>query len=797
MLPDSWKELNIYQKEADIYKNAYIDFFANEGSDDGDMFARVINNLPWAMVYEKVSTLWKPAQDAMQGLTKSQQRTTVENLAFYLTGPEGCSTCSINMQSPKLEKFIPSFVSTNPLDSYILEDTQSADAKKKGQLLIAYESHSDLSGKASNEDSGGEPIDLSAAKKDAKTCKEAVENSVWGLNWVPGMEGKNLGPAVAGVIGGTEMLTYYFLFWGGIFSTVWSQTETIPQFRDCVDADEGYFIHYFAPAIKEQKKSEKAVPELSTEKAADFLSYAKDQFMGSVSGDKNSMTQEAASDIGKEIDKFVKNAKKSNIVQAKLSLSGSSSGKLEGTDLLYIWVGEGAVGTPSSYNTTGKTVISDPEKGISITADNATGQLLRNGVPIITNPDAVRLMSTDTRIPANEIPQNLTISCMPDTNETAFVINSRGESFVESPALLNCLKEGVMMQTGLPMNNKNLTEVFGRVNSVATASHPNIRPNDTGIVAEGSPRKIAEGEAAAMFISTGGNVNLSSSNDGLPSLGKLVSIQFKNGVIVVKPDGCLLVWLKHHENGILNQNDAKGLKTTLTHDTNPETGCEEPAVNFEVQGNPESGNSEEKAKLFNQSLAKMGPFQSFETPDKRYILYMDESCVEHLRIIDKATGQITDYTGTTTQTPTGIKFTDENGKVHTLDFASKDGVPTVTYDGGKPEVLTAAQGRNGSFWYDPKEGLWYAENGQLLPLLDAFRKGISTQAGPNGVTSTAAGNVLNLELGNDKSNLLNLPSLPGNILVLFIFIAAMASSFAIARRVRLVSVKRRKPGGKQ
>jgi len=74
-------------------------------------------------------------------------------------------------------------------------------------------------------------------------------------------------------------------------------------------------------------------------------------------------------------------------------------------------------------------------------------------------------------------------------------------------------------------------------------------------------------------------------------------------------------------------------------------------------------------------------------------------------------------------------------------------VPILEYN-GKPEVLTSAQGRNGAFWYDPENGLWYAENAQLLPLIDAFKQqGITTTAKDGVVSSTATGNVTNVNVG--------------------------------------------------
>lgn len=780
MLPDTWKNVSIDHKDARLYTDSYIDFFSNEGSDDGDIFKRMINNLPWNLIAEKAATAWEPAQNAVEKITKDQYRTRVEDIAFYLNGPDECPDCGLTIKSGKdLSDFSPNFSTTVSMDGYVLEDTQSEAAKKRGQLLIAYASHLDLAGKTA--ENKGEPIDILKAKNDKKSCNDVVNESNWGLQWLPGMKGKNLGAAVAVPLGLSEALTYRIFTLAGTFASFWQQVKEVPKFRDCIDSDEGYFVHYFAPIVKDKKEA--AIPELSTEKAADAIGVWKDKVLDSLGGDGNSLTKEAAQEMGGEIDKFVKAAKNKNIVQAALNISGGSSGQLAGKELFYFWCGEGCTAMPSLYRTEGKTVVKDSNSGISITADFNKGVLSRDGVPIVTNKDAVRLLSTDTRIPAEVLPQNLTTACLGDANEIAISVKANGEAKVESESLFSCLKDGVMKQTGLPMDTRELVDVFGKVDSVVTTTHPNVIPSKESIVAEGTPRKVANGSDAKIIISSDKSVKLSSSVDGIPSLGNLVSIQFKNGVIIVKPDGCLLVWLRHHEKGILSQNDVKGLDTKLTSIVNPKTGCSEPALNFEVQGDPGSDYSAEKTRQFNESLKHLGPFQTFETPEKRYVLYTDETCAEHLRVIDKATGKITDLKGTVSETPTGIKFTDENGKEHSLDFTSKDGVPMVSFDGGKPETLTSAEGKNGSFWYDPKQGLWYAENGQLLPLLDAFRQGISTMVGPGGnVTSSASGNILNLDLGNGKPDLLNLPSLPEGILPLSAFMLSLVIVFAYTRK---------------
>ena len=187
-------------------------------------------------------------------------------------------------------------------------------------------------------------------------------------------------------------------------------------------------------------------------------------------------------------------------------------------------------------------------------------------------------------------------------------------------------------------------------------------------------------------------------------------------------------------------------------------------------------------KSHNQALAHQGPFTVFETPTKRYVISAEKDengqCKDHLRVVDKDTGKVTDYTGKIEQTPDGFKITTDDGQQHDVKFSTKDGAPFIQLDGNKPELLTAGQGKNGSFYYDPDKGLWFAENAQLLPLIEAFREGIAAKVQPGGeATATASGNVLNLDLGKEDKGFLNLPSLPESAGMILLFFAMLVGVF--------------------
>ncbi len=426
---------------------------------------------------------------------------------------------------------------------------------------------------------------------------------------------------------------------------------------------------------------------------------------------------------------------------------------------------------------------------VNVDIDFGKGKISANGQTIIDKPDNVRLAPINLAIPAVEIPHTVTQVCIENSNEPVIQISAQGDVKVLSRDLLDCIRAGVMGQTGLPLNSDNLSEAFGKLDAVITTTHPNVKPAGERIIAEGVPRKVASGRDATITIYANKDVNLSGSNDGSTSLGRLQSIQFANGLIVVKPDGCFLTWLKHHENGIINKDLVKGLKANLERTPNAQTGCDDPAIAMQLTADLGSDFKVNKVEQFNTALKHKGPFTVFETATKRYVISSEKDasgvCRDHLRVIDKATGKVEDFVGTITKTPEGIKIRTDDGKEHELKFSSKDGAPFVQLDDNKPELLTSAQGKNGSFYYDPEKGLWFAENANLLPLIDAFKQGIAAKVGPNGeANASAQGNVLNLQVGGKgESGFLNLPSLPQNPLVLALFIAMMVASFAwIGRR---------------
>lgn len=792
MLPDTWREVRWPLGSGELYNDAFIDFFSHEGSDQGDMFNRMLQVMPWEFIAKNLFANFKPLQNLYNKLKNNQIRNTVENLAFYATTPESCDSCGVSIRTGRdYSYFFSTFYSGRKLDAYILEDTVSEEAKKKGSTLIMFSHHTDLEGKEQGV-SGSSRISLEEAIRKKETCRDAVEKVTLGA--LP----KWMNPAlIGGGLAFTENLGYYIFGFAGVFGSVFQQLVIAPKLQDCVDVDGGYYTHIFVPAPEEEKSEEKAANQLSTEAALNSIDAFADALTSMFVSDKNSYTSKAAEELNSMVKEFVRGSKQDNIVQANVHMEGSTVGTLEGEQLFSFWFkGETS---PTKYKTSGQKIIKSADKNTALLIDFNTGKIFlidQNGNilnTIVDNNIASRLTSTNTNIPAEEIPKRYTLVGLPDSNEPLFEMNLDSELFVLVPEVADCILQGIEYQIGVPYENPNklrlnLEPVFGKVLSINTDMYSIQAFSDQKrIVAEGTPRRIVEGEDAKATVYANRNTVLS--NSSRKEVGLLESIIFENGVIIYKPDTHeLIIWLKRSKAVDVPQDFIGGVRLKPEEVINPETMCPEPAVSMEALPSEQGGYEAYKVDKFNQALQNVGPFTVLETPTRRFIFFSryepdgqcvgQECCKDYIRIINKETGEIYEAPIESFEvTPEGIHVTDANGREHNIGLTAENGRPMVVYNNYPPEPLVSAQGPNGSFWYDPEKGMWHAENAQLLPLLEAFRSGALTQATPGGQVITKPGdNIMNIQAGLGGGPF-NLPSLPEQPLLLFIYIVSLLFSF--------------------
>ncbi|MDZ4256282.1 MAG: hypothetical protein U1C71_01650, partial [archaeon] len=608
-------------------------------------------------------------------------------------------------------------------------------------------------------------ITLSTAREKGLACDQVIEDVfLWGnVSKLIGAE--RIGAALAV----TENLSYWVLGYGGTLVTAINQIYFAQQMNECVDDKEGYFAHIFVPREVEGQGKSQEIQNSATQEALDGIQA----FAGRVQADATdaSLSDKALAEATGKVKELVDDARKRDVVEAELRISGASYGGIESKKPIYFWVGPQAELDVSAYSTDGKTVLSNAD-GDTLTLDNQSGTLTVNGQPVIDSSEAdhVRLASTNLSIPAVEVPQRLNAFSLDDSNRFILGINVRGETIVHDPALLDCIRQAVLFQSGVPLNSPVMSEAFGVAETVVTDAYPTISfdPTRNRIVMAGLSAQTASGAAAGVQLFADRTVLVTGAPN--PRAGNLNSIIFENGSLVYKPATHeLIIWLKHHANAIVSDQEVKDFSGTLTSTSNPTTLCEEPAIDLRVETDPSTPATKLKGDNLTAGLQKNGPFQVFETETKRFILYsklVEGECKDFFKVIDKLTGEEYDQEiNSISQTEDGtIRIQTKDGLDHTLKISDENGKPVLTYD-GKSEVLRSASGRGGSFYYDPNRGLYFAENAQFIPLNDQFRnQGLAFQANPDGTASgKAASNVFNINTGQGAPGLFNIPSLPPTI----------------------------------
>ncbi len=788
-LPDSWKKISFSVGNANLYNDAFVDFFAQAGSDQGDMFVRILNHLPYDMVYDYISEQFEPTKNVYDFLTGRTGRDTVENVALYLTSSEDCSDCTISVAKPDALTISPAFHSGSPVEMFLVEDTVTEKAREKGSTLISFTRHMDLKGEISDDAERQGEINLRDGLVNKETCKDAVEELTYG--YFP----ENADPSTIGLaLSLTESLGYVAFGWSGILLTALQQTLLAPKLNDCVDVHGGYYTHVFAPAKSSAKDSSKLSTEAVSEQFDDFAGQVSSWF----SDDENSYTNSQAEGLKKDVENFLNTNQKDKVVQGTVKTTGFAEGLSQAQELFMFWFKGEA--TPTEYRTEGQEVVTGTD-GERIVFDLETGQIYvlnedgSIGEILVEEEVASRLVSDNLPAAAKEIPNKYTLASLPGHENPIFEMNTSSRTFVLDSDLLDCIQLGVEEQTGIGFASNDLTEVFGTTLSIVTDTHPSVKvvPGEDLIVADGTPRQLVRGPAVKAVVK-GNRETVLLDLDETP-VGLMNSLQFENGSITFKPDSNqLIVWLKRNAKATISSEDVRDLRLNEESVINPENQCSENAFNLEALPIQGSDLAAAKVNAFNDSIEHLGPFQIFDTPTRRFVFYSDLEngvCTEKFKIINKETGEI-EFDGPILPpvlTPDGLKITGEDGSEHNLDFSAPNGVPTITYNNFPPETISSAQGRNGAFWFDPETNSWYAENGQLIPLIEAFRNGSVTAAGPDGaVTATAGGNVLNIGQIGGQSGAFNLPSLPENIVMLLITITAMLSSIMLVRK-RIIELR--------
>ncbi|MCX6803425.1 MAG: hypothetical protein NTY48_02530, partial [Candidatus Diapherotrites archaeon] len=553
LLPDTWSTIVASQGQGKIYRDSFIDFYANTGSDTGDMFKRAFTSVPafWNKIIEMAVSTSTQAKDLLSKGTGgffsgSYTRDTVGDLAFYMKN-DNCSGCSGTFDYKTSANGNNYFilggfnVGTN-MQAMMVEAKTPEEKAKEGSLIVSYTHHSDLSGKTGQVE--GEKFDISGAREKGDTCDQKLRKV--GLGFVLGssFDWANLGFAgsgAGGILLAGESIGYAMGLGPGLMASALQQIMVGQELQDCTDDVEGYYVHFFAPPSKDAAKAkskEVISSETITNAMSDLGTRLEDVARGSA--DKTTTPQTPQTPVQQSLDKLnqqftdlANKATQANILQAALEMLPPSNGSLEGKDVFYVWYKEQA--SANSYRTTGKIALTD-SNGNKVETNFEDGTIKANGKIIVgpENADHARMSNMDNRRPAQVVPVTLNRIGAPMTSAAVFELNSYGEIRVLDQSVLNCIQQAIKDQTGITYSGNELTQAFGPLKAIGTQNYSSVFARDGMIYLEGPGGRL-QGSSSSRFVINGyWDTNLLDATTSANG-GQFIGMNFEHGEIVLKP----------------------------------------------------------------------------------------------------------------------------------------------------------------------------------------------------------------------------------------------------------------------
>ncbi|PIU22634.1 MAG: hypothetical protein COT14_00270 [Candidatus Diapherotrites archaeon CG08_land_8_20_14_0_20_30_16] len=711
--------VKIFTGSSGVYNDAYIDFFVNETFSSGDFFGEVF-----------IKTIAKTIGTIMpnEGMKKTifdfagvKSRDNVKDVVHYITTLENCRECVVvRKQKGNIINVIT--LAKNDTKNYILEFPDSKTLQD-GLSLAVFTHHTNIEFNMGNTSKGtnvNDKINIEQAISAKETCFDKVATSFFGQIPIFDDWFKANASRVGLAVGLIDSTIFYvpMLFLPGVSAMLLGttgsyliDTQVMDHFEDCVDSEEGYYIHYVHKFTKESEnqgilgglvsKGKETVATAGAPKPEDTL-------------DK---VNKAIDDIKNKLVNLVQDNEK-EFLQIEYDTKNIATGKYETPGIFLAWFGPRSTcnvngeDKKSLISATGKTFDNKP---FNVLIDKSQDAIFVNGNKVLQS-DLIELAAKNGIFGGYEIPQSATF-IPADLSVDYFQMYPNGDFKILDSSTMLCFMGGARQQTGF--NYTNSIEYTGLVTAIETENVGSVTPN------------------GRYFSALGGNVERLNIDDSLivdsnvhviapikkTDLGTLAAVQFQKGVMIYrKTDRDFVLWIKVIAS--INGRDVQRFWGTPTTVTNPETGCEEQTFDLSVLGNQNDVSAKEKGEKFDQALKKAGPFQYFETPDVALMFYSkleNGECKQYLRAINKKTGKVISDSEIKSieQTDKGVKITTADGKPHTIEFSNENGKPMLSYNGVKSPLLMA-QGRNGSFYFDPSTKEWTVANSQMLPFSDKF-----------------------------------------------------------------------------
>ncbi len=769
--------VDITTGDGSIYSDAYIDFFVNKKFFNGDFFMgamkQYISTLA-TLAPEESDFISEKSANEFFGITL---REDVKDVVFYTTtGDTSCESCNNSKQILKNGQLQITTLATKDSKNYILEMPDPVTFSEGGLSLAAFTHHTDIKFTLGNDTKGNEledEINLAQAISLKETCADKTATSFWGNLPIMGDWFKNNSSRVGLATGISENVLFYtsMMFVPGIGGLIAGLGEsylldslTMGHFSGCVDAEEGYYINYVhgfekTPSKQDALKStvaegkEKTKPLEGLNKVDEGITKIKETFVKLVESKDN------------------------EFLQIEYETLGQSQGKYDTGGLFLDWIGPrvlcSAVSNPVENSIVKAEGTTPTGEKIELVIEPGKETISVNGKTILKNPN-VRLASYNGIFGGYEIPQNVTF-IPADLGVDYFLLSPYGDFKILDPNTEMCVRSGIAKQTGF-MNVQSIIDYTGVVQKANTLEGTELRPTGNSFMASGgSVQRINVPES----IIVDANVDLVGAVNKSSNFGTLASITFQKAILLYRQnEKDFMLWVRIIAS--IRGTQVQNFSAMPTKVNNPNTNCEETAFDLSVKGNPLDAQALKDADAFNSALKKAGPFQYFETPDNVIMFYSkleNGQCKEYMKVVDKKTNKvITDAPiESFEKTDNGFKITTADGKTHELDFSNEGGRPTLTYNGKKADLLMA-QGKNGSFYYNPETGEWFVGNSQMLPLSDSFAEDGLLNIG--GVAKPGGNPLATQSSGSAKQGVFDIPIFELKERFWFIF-ASLAIIFSI------------------
>ncbi len=762
--------VTIWHGTGATYNDAYIDFFANEEFSSGDFFGELfVANLGKA-IGAIIPT--KELEKNVLNFMGVKTRTDIKDVVYYTGTMNNCPDCTTSRKISPGNRITITTIAKNDTTNYLLE-LPDAKTASQGLSLAVFTHHTNIdfnltSSSAQNKINDSINIEEAIAAKE--TCFDKIKSSVFGTMPVLDNYFQNNSARIGLAMGIIDNTIFYVaaaffpvmgVIAGGL-GTYLIDDQVMTHFQDCVDSEEGYYIHYVHKFEDASPQKQGVLDTLVSKGGTGTTAPSPDTALSKVDS--------AISEIKDKLMGLVDDKQK-EFMQIHYTTKNDASGKYDTGALFLTWIGPramcGQTGEDKSLIVACGKDQNSKTSCIAIDKNNNTISVDGN---VILDSELVAMTARNGIFGGYEIPHSATF-IPADLGVDYFELLPNGDFKIIDSSTTLCFMSGCKEQTGF--NYSTPIEYTGLVTEISSKLAGTMNPNGKSFLMLGG---ASERQDISESLIIDGKVHLVSSINK-QDLGEFSGVTFQKGMMIYRTaQKDFMLWIRIIAQ--INGRDVQKFSATPVTVTNPTTGCEEQAFNLSVLGNQNDTTAKAAGEKFDQALQNAGPFQYFETPDYQIMFYSKKDtngqCKQYMKVVDKKTGKVISDSEIKSleATDTGFKVTTADGVTHSLDFSNENGRPMLSFDGKKGDLLLA-QGRNGSFYFDPTTGEWTVGNSQMLPFSDKFATDGWVDVG--GVTKPGGNPIYSDTPTYGKTGAWDIPLFEGNEKYLLIFASLFAT----------------------